>query len=574
MGRVFVTGRGVATSGDTTKGQGSAGHCCTCNGIAGGPRDTPTTRGAGTHGGTGGGRRNVGITFLNNVGRVNGGVAICRCNSSVFVISYKLTFPNARLLNISSIVPSFACVTRGVSGMEKLVIARNRRSRVNNVPCLLGGFGVPVCSAELAVNLVGKGLGRRNLLGGTGLRRVGPSSVIGLNGFSIRFVRIGRSVPSTINLTVASPINIVVRANSFGVSAAPISNSVVGVPHFTRCNAGNMLTLFRSSAGTRQPNCAVDRGGINRSFLGLFAGTNGHEVIITAFTSGVREIRRVVSITGRLEHGITIINEDLRGLIRINRRLKCLGIPSGVLVDVSGVGSCPSSGLIVVAANSRNRPVDTLAGVTGNRREGIATSPGSCIVVSTAPVPNGRGVIDGIIGRLVGHSVRIVCRGVCRIRISKRTYRRRLGLVVNIVGPGFFFPIRNRRGRLGGRTGLTRTVNVSGGGVFVNSVKGRIRVARGKVGALSGIPDNSICISNVNINSIKGVILGSEGRLSTSNVVVVITAVSSRAKRILSNPSVMDENFICIHRDRRLVTSTESLSYQVVRRACGDDCRS
>ncbi len=517
--------------------------------------------GMGARGATGGGASGgpVGVVPLNNLNRVNGGVALCRCSNSVFLISYNVSFPSRRVPNVSVMVPSFACILRGGSGVGKLIMARKRRSRVNTVPCLLGGFGIPVCTAGLAVNLVRKGLGRRHLLRDTGLGVMGTNAAVALNGFSVRFVRMGRSVPSTITFTVGYTNNAIIRANSFGVSAAPVSSGIVSVTHFSRLNGRNILTLLTSSAGTRHPKFATSRELINNSFSGLFERTRNGQVVMTAFSSGVREVRRVVSRTTHYGHGITISNEDVLGIISMTDRLNCLGIPGGILVRVRTVGGCAPNRVIIIAAKDRNRPLSTLRHVTFSSRHRIRVTPSSVVVVSTAPVPNGRGLIAGIVGRLVGHNTGIICREVCSIRISKRTYTRRLGLVVDVMGPRCFVPLRNRRGRLVGRTRLTELIKVPGRGAIVTAGNSIVRLAGGRIGYARAIRTNHIVISNLNINSINDVILHSEGLLSSNNVVVITMSVSTMAHRVITKPSVISHNFVCVGRSRRLVTRVDSL---------------
>lgn len=493
---------------------------------------------------------------LNNLNRVNGGVAIVRCKGSVVIVSTNLTFPSSSVFNVSLIVPSVDCLVRGQSGMQTIIVARNRRSRVNNLSCLLGRMGIPMCTAGLMYNLVRKGLGRGRVAG-CALGRIRRNSRMRVNYVGINFVRAGRSVPSTDTLCFHAPIKAVIRANSFGVSLAPISNQRVSVRGFTRLNHHNILLLVSSDAGTRQTNCARSRAAINRTFHGTFH-TTGNHVVLTAFTSGVSHVRRTVGATIRFGHGIAILKQDVIGGIRVTVRLNCLSIPRKILVRPSRLGHCPSSRVLVLAANDRNRPVTNLSHVTSGGRHDIDVVPNSAIVVSTAPVPNGRANINHAVSGLVHLNTGIVTNQSGGVRMSNRTDRRRLGLVLRLVGPGCFVPIRNRCHVLGARNSLTIVVNITGSRILVNSGNRVFRFSGHSNRGANRIGTNHIFISNLNINSINGVIVHSHRRLTVRKIIVIIVALTGKADRPLTKPSVISHNFICIHSSRRLVHRTRS----------------
>lgn len=517
-------------------------------------------------GGRGG--KGLHVVPLKNLRRVNVGVATFRCRSDVIIMSYNLTFPRSSVLKVSLMVPSMACLGSGVSGMGKFIVARNRRSRVNTLPCMLGRVGVPVCAAGLAVKVVRGGLGRRGLLHKAGEGIMHRNRSVGLKGFQVRFVGAGRDVRSTSTLTVCSPTNIIIRAKSFGISCAPMFKSTVSLRHFTRVNGGNILTLVSSDAGTRQGKFARSRHAMNVAFSRVFTRRRGAELVVTAFTSGISHMRRVVGSTCGCNEGIIMRNHDVIGVVSATSRLKCLGMPSGALVRVSRVGGCPPRGVILVAAKDRKRSVTTLSEVTTSMRHGIAVRPGSAVVFDSGPVPKGRGSISHIVGRLSTGKTRIVFRST---RMSKRTYRRRLGLVCSLMGPGCTVPIRNRCHRLGTGTNITGDLKVPGRGMFVVRSNRMLRLYSSCTGIMSGIRAKTVLMSKLNIKSIKGVILQSERRLTRSNVVVIILALREEAGHLLTKPSVMSEKFICIERSRRLVSSTEGTISRTLRGYLGKE---
>lgn len=478
------------------------------------------------------------------------------------MMSYKLSFPRSSVLKVSLIVPSVACLGRGVSGIGNFFVARKRRSRVNTVPCILGRVGMPVCTAGLAVKVVSEGLRRRNVLGAIGEGIMGCKRRVGLNYFEIRFVGAGRDVRSTTTLTVCSPTNVIIRANSFGISCAPMFKSTVSLTEFNRVKGGNILTLVYSDAGTREPNFARSRGSIKGMLSNVFRSREGGEVVVTAFTSGMSHIRRVVGYTRGCNEGITVRKQDVMGVVSVTSRLNCLSLPSGVLVSMRRLEDCPSRRAIVVAAKDRKRSVTTLSHVTGNAREGMSVGPGSAVMFDSGPVPKGRGSIANVVGRLVVGNTSIVFRS---IRISNRTYRRSVGLVCSLIGPGCTVPIRKRCGRLITRTGVTRRLKCSASRVGVLSSKSILRVGRSNTGIANEIRINGIVISKLNMKSMKGVILHSERHLTRSKVVVIIVALRTNSNRLLTNPSVMSEKFMCIHGSRDLVSRTGYILSSAVR---------
>lgn len=351
---------------------------------------------------TTGGSSPLGVVPLNNLSNVNGGVAIFRYNSSVILISTNLVFPSSSRPNVSLILPSCACILRGRRGLHNVVIARNRRSRANSLPCLLRslGGGIPVFSDGLALNFVRNGLSRFHVHT-PGFHRIGNNDRIGLNNVSLSFFSVARSVPNTLNIFVHAGRNAIVRANSFGLSRAPVSNiapSCTTVDHFT---GRNVSLLLSSSAGTAIPNFAGSRTRINPGLLRTVGGTPNH-IFITSFSDRVRHLRRVYSTTHGYNHGIIIANHSVLAGAHITHRLNCLGVSSTSVVSTFSVSGLPSSGVIIVYANSRNRPLSTLSHVTGNRRGALSVRRNSAIVLSTAPIPNGRGTIRRIIGDLTG----------------------------------------------------------------------------------------------------------------------------------------------------------------------------
>lgn len=480
----------------------------------------------------------LGVIPLKKLRRVNGGAYIFRVGSRVVLLSTKLTFPASNVRKIGVILPSIACLQRGDRGVGNVVIARKRRSRVNKVTFRLGRFSVPiVCNPHLTVTLLRGGLRRTNITSHARVHGIHPHRAIHINGsFLMRCVHGARSVTSDYSIVVRAPIKIIVRANSFGFSFAPISNRAFSVRELTRTNRQNILYLVDSSAGSRLPKRAPSRQSIFPGLSQRFTGTS-KQLVMAAFSSSIRQIGVVLRLTRGRGHGIFIIKQSVLGIVTRTHSLNCVGYPRDLFLPLHGLNGATSRGILVLAAKSRNRPVTTLAHVTSSSRQRVEIGRKSAIVFSTGPVPNGAVTIIGAVSGLVVQKTGMICNGSGNVRISNRNSRRSRGLVLTLAGPGCFLPIRNRRQVLIGRSRATRDVKIPTSRVIVVRGNSVMRISPSNVHVTNRIPSNVRLISSSHIKLIKQSVLGSQRRLTRSKIMAVTTTLND-GNGLITKPAI------------------------------------
>lgn len=284
----------------------------------------------------------------------------------------------------------------------------------------------------------------------------------------------------------------------------------------------------------------------------------GNHVVFTSFTSGICQLHRTDSTTLGRNHGVTIFNHDVRGTVATKRRLNCLRVPRSTLVSRGSVGDCPPRGIVVVYANSRNRPVTTLDHVTGNARQRVTVRPNSAIIFSSGPVPNGAADIGTLVGGLRRSNTRMVRNCIGGVRASNRNNRISRRLVLHLVGPGFFTPIRNRCQVRGVRAGLTRLANMPVSRDFILTGNSILTLAGSAYHITSRVrATDSICVSNHSTNSaINGPRVHRQQVLSRRKMIATVTIISLGSCRVITKPSVISQKFICVRRSRRLVGTT------------------
>src|SRR4029077_11047351 len=188
---------------------------------------------------------------------------------------------------------------------------------------------------------------------------VKPRDVVNVAPFTIEFVRVTHSMPDCVALVITTPVGILIHTGDFKIDQTPIDDQHFDLHRFAELGAQGVLALFADSTNIDRRGYTGSELDVIDAFEEIFTSSTGR-LIVAAFASSIYRMQILVDLAAQFERKVAFVGRGMMQNSEIAQRLGSLGLPRGVQIRYSDMGSSRAQAVLCLPRGSQGEPMAAL----------------------------------------------------------------------------------------------------------------------------------------------------------------------------------------------------------------------
>ena len=483
------------------------------------------------------------IIPLGGWGEIGLNMLLFRCREKILVVDAGLMFPEDYMLGIDIVIPDTSYLLRHQEQVLGVILTHGHEDHIGALPFLLRELSVPVFGSRFTLELVREKLKEHQLLEQVDLRVVAPGERLGLDPFTVEFIRVTHSIPDGMGLAIQTPLGTIIHSGDFKIDQMPIDGESCDLNTFAAYGTRGVLALLSDSTNVEREGYTLPEKRIGETLDQIMRECEGR-VIVAVFASNINRIQQVVDSAVRYDRRVAFNGKSMITNCRIARELGYLKVPEGREITLGEMSQVPDTQVAVITTGSQAEPQSSLTRIARDDHKQIKIRKGDTVILSSRFIPGNERAIDGMINNLYRFGAEVIYEKVSEIHVSGHANQEELKLMLNLTRPRYFIPFHGeyrhlvKHAQLGHKLGIPweRLVVAENGQV--------IRFTPEGVHLGDSVEVGRVFVDGKGVGDVGDLILRDRRRLSNEGLVVVMMVLNNQTGELLSGPEIISRGFI------------------------------
>ncbi len=279
-------------------------------------------------------------------------------NERLFVLDAGIKYPTRELFGIEAIVPDFRVLFQKKEQVEGFFLTHAHEDHIGALAHILKEVNAPVYATNFTMELVKDALIEHKYnLNDFNLITVSHNSMIKFGNVRVSFFKTTHSIPESVGIALETLDGTIVYTGNYSFSQSADELYQTDFQKLSEIAEKDVLLLMTESLGS---NNILD-GNKNEMFehyVNRAISNATDRVIITLYSSDLRQIQKVINIALKYDKRVAIIGRKAQRVVDIAIKNDYLSIPEGKLINLRYIDD-----------NNKNDDPDLVCLVTGERHE-------------------------------------------------------------------------------------------------------------------------------------------------------------------------------------------------------------
>jgi len=486
----------------------------------------------------------VSIAFLGGLGEIGRNCAVFECEGTMVVLDCGLMFPGADMPGIDLVLPDFTYILEHADQVAAVVLTHGHEDHVGGLAYLLRELSVPLYGSAFTLGLARNRIEEAGLLGRTSFHPTGDGERFRIGPFDIELVPMTHSVPSGNAVAFHTPQGVVLHSGDFKLDTTPVDGRLSDLARIGALAAGDGIRLLLAdSTNADEPGWAMSESKVGGALYDLFHEHAARRIVTVCFSSHIHRIQQIADAAIEQGRVVATLGLSMRKNVRLARSMGLLDIPERHLVDIEQIEGLDPGRVCVISTGSQGEPYSAPALMSSNQSRFVKLGPDDTVILSSHPIPGNEANVSRVMNGLVRLGAEVVHTGIADVHSSGHAKQEELRLFHNLTRPEWFVPVHGEvrhlaaHARLAEEVGLApeRTLICEDGDQVVLTDGGLLRGERVRAGHLyvDGI-----------VGDVGRGVLRDRRMLAEEGVVVVIVAVDTRERTVVSGPELITRGWV------------------------------
>lgn len=460
--------------------------------------------------------------------------------TAAIAVDCGLMFPEPGMLGVDVVIPDFSYL-REKGHLKAVVFTHGHEDHIGALPYLLRELNVPVYGTPFTLGLLRDKLLEHELLGDTVLHEFHPRQVWEVGPFTLEGIHITHSIVDAAALAITTPLGTIIHTGDFKFDQTPVDGHRSDLTRLAEWGERGVLLLLSDSTNVERPGSTPSECTLTRPLESLMAHSSG-KVLVSTFASHIHRIRQVIDLSLTQGRSVGVLGRSLVGNIEIARETGHLRIPSGTLIDVTGLSDRDPRSVTLLTTGSQGEPLSALSRIAAGNHPQVKLAPGDTVILSSRVIPGNERTIARLVDHLYRRGAEVYYDGVACVHVSGHACQEELQLMLNLVRPRFFVPIHGEYRYLVRHCELARGVGVDPTGVFLLE-NGQVLEIRGEEANVT----EPVRAGRVFVDGLGGVeeeVLRDRRHMAEDGLVVAILGIAQQTGELLSGPDLLSRGFL------------------------------
>lgn len=505
---------------------------------------------------------------MGGLGEIGKNMTLIRYNNEILVIDAGLSFPDEEMLGIDLVVPDYSYLLEQREMVAGILITHGHEDHIGALSYLLKDLMVPVYGTKLTIGIIRAKLEEANVKNAS-LNIVNPGDILKLGSWKVEFINDNHSIPGSVGLGIHTPLGTVIHTGDFKLDFTPVSGEILDLHKYSELGNKGVLCLLSDSTNVERPGFTKSERTVGDNIDRAFFHARGR-IIFATFASNVHRLQQAITSAVKYGRQIAVIGRSMENIITIAAELGYLDIPAGSLIEVERIADYRDSEICILTTGSQGEPMSALSRIAKGDHRQIAINPGDTVVISASPIPGNEKAISRNIDLLLKLGAVVIYDSLSGMHVSGHASEEELKLMLSIVKPKYFIPVHGEYRMLVKHAKLAQDLGVPSENIFITEIGNVIEFTTKEARIAESVPAGRTLIDGLGVGDVGNTVLKDRKQLSQDGILIVVVALNSEDRSILTGPDVVSRGFVYVRDSDEIINQVKAVIKETLLR-CQED---
>lgn len=510
---------------------------------------------------------------LGGLGEDGKNMYVFSVDGRLFIFDAGIKYPEQDLLGVEAILPSYQYLIDHQSQIEGFFLSHGHEDHIGAMPKILNEIKAPIYGSFFTLALLKDSLKHHKIdESKLTFNTVTKNSVIDFKSAKVRFYQTTHSIPGSLGIALDTADGMFVYSPdyTFDQNVDPIYQTSFDKIH--ELTKKPVIALFSESLGAiRKSTESVDEAlefHINQGFM-----NREKRIIVSAFSTDIYRIQRVINIALKYERKIAIIGRKAQRMIDIAINTGLLKIPADqfkTLKFIDAEKDAPKDdNVMILVAGDRHEPFHMIQRMALKQDRLVHLTQNDLVLLMTPAVPGTEKIASRMLDILFRHNIDLQQIDKAMLPPAHATSSD-VKLLNNILKPKYFVPVIGEWRHFFEMRQIAKQLSYAEKEVLVCE-NGQVLTFDGGVLVKN---DSFVSVGEILVDgsleeSIHDVVLKDREILSQDGVLIISGALNLKKRTLLSHPEMNSRGFVYVKDNEAFLEEVAQIFIKVVEKALG-----
>ncbi|MGI6307869.1 MAG: ribonuclease J [Dethiobacteria bacterium] len=492
------------------------------------------------------------IIPLGGIGEIGKNIFVVNYNEEIIVLDAGLAFPEEEMLGVDIVIPDITYLLENKDKIKAILLSHGHEDHIGALPYILPKINVPIYGTRLTIGLLKVKLEEFGLHQSTVLSEISAGEEIKIGSFRIQSFATNHSIPDSVGFVLKTPAGNVVYTSDFKFDHTPVQGKGTDFHSLAEIGKEGVLVALADSTNAERPGYTCSESKVGETLKEIFLSAEGR-IIIASFASNIYRIQQIVNATSFSGRKLAVDGRSMVNVVEIAQRLGYLHIPPFTLIDVEEVKSFSNNRVVVLTTGTQGEPMSALARLSSSTHRKLEIVPSDTVVIAANPIPGNEKLVSRTIDNLFRQGAKVIYEAVSGVHVSGHGSQEELKLMLSLLRPKYLIPVHGEYRHLIHHAELAEKMGIKKENILIvdNGTVMEFSSSQGRV--LSSVQAGGIFVDGLGVGDVGNIVLRDRQVLSRDGIFIVVIAMDSKAKRIVSGPDVFSRGFVYVKESEELL---------------------
>lgn len=493
------------------------------------------------------------IIPLGGMDEIGKNLTVFEYGNDILILDCGLAFPDDEMLGVDLVIPDTTYLVKNKEKIRGIVLTHGHEDHIGALPYVLREIDCPIYGTRFTLGLVTNKLKEHGLAAKTKLKPVSHGDVIRLGEFKVEFIRSNHSIPDVSCLAITTPVGVVFHTGDFKIDATPIDGSMIDLARIGEIGKQGVLLLMSDSTNAERPGYTISESNVSIAFDEIFRANMHKRIIVATFASNVHRVQQIINCAHQYDRKIAVSGRSMINVISVAIELGYMKVPKGIIIDIDEMTKYPPEKLVIITTGSQGETMSALTRMAFSDHKKIKVGPGDTVLISATPIPGNEKSVFKVVNELFKRGCEVIYESLAEIHVSGHACREELKLMLGLVKPKYFVPAHGEYRHLMRHASLAGKMGINKRNIFLMSI-GQVLEINDDGAKLNGVvPSGKVLVDGLGVGDVGNIVLRDRKHLAEDGIIVVVVAISSETKEIVSGPDVISRGFVYMRESEDLI---------------------
>ena len=506
---------------------------------------------------------------LGGLGENGKNMYVIEVDQQYFILDAGIKYPSAELYGVDEIIPDYKVMVRVKDRIRGIFLSHAHEDHIAALPHLLKDLNVPVYATNFTMQIVSDMLKDEGYdLSTLTLNTISQNSIIKFGNVRVTFFNTTHSIPESVGIAIHTIEGVIVYTSDFTFDQSSDIKYQTDFRKINELSEKNVLALLTESLGsTLELNGGVNAN-LNHRLNSIYANAEGR-IIVTAFSSDLRKIQRIIDISLAHKKKIAIIGRRAQRIVDIAIHSGYLTIPEESLTTFRYIDD-----------KNKNDGNDVVALVTGNRHEPFFMLQRMCkksdrlihiddkdtVILMTPPVPGTE--------KMAARTLDVLYRSDAQVKMidkrlltSAHATAEEIKMMINLLKPKYIIPTIGEYRHQYGVKRLAMEIGYSPENIFLLDNGDVLNIDdKDTYVSRNDINVGEILIDGTAVGDVNDFVMKDRELLAEDGALLLVAYVSPKTKQILGDVKIVTKGFVYVQESEELLNKVKETFMDVSKR--------